>query len=122
MDSCIKVKRGVTSELCIACQHCCRYDMLMVPDLKGLELAYHKGHTVLWEPTLRRWHIVLKRNCQYITDEGCSIYRHKRKPQLCVSWTCHLPGSIQKIHPILVDAGQRICKQLFGGKINAGTR
>ena len=118
MDSSIKIKRGVTSELCIACQHCCRYEILTLATLDQLELAYHKGHDVLWEPTLQTWFLVLKNDCQHITKDGCSIYRNKRKPKLCRSWACHLPGRIQKIHPILVQAGQRICNQLFGGRIN----
>ena len=118
MDICFSTQKTPDSETCIACRVCCEYEALTLANYKQLELAYHKGHNVLYDPVLNTWYMLLSWKCPHISEDGCDIYDHPNKPELCSSWECPKAGKMVWRNKILLVAGQRICKQLFGEKIN----
>ncbi len=119
MDISFQVQKRVDEKTCLACRHCCDHEALTIGDYKQLELAYHKGHQVMWDPILGKWFMMLDWICPHLKENGCDIYNHLRKPILCSTWECHRPGKMIERTKILLVASERICKQLFGGRIDA---
>jgi hypothetical protein len=121
MDISFEVQKRADSETCLKCRHCCEKEVLTIKDYDQLELAYHKGHRVMWDPSLEKWYLVLDWVCPHLKEDGCDIYDDPRRPTLCSTWECHKPGKMLQRIDILLVASNRICKQLFGERIDATT-
>lgn len=119
MDISFQVQKRVDEETCLKCRFCCEHEVLTITNDDQLELAYRKGHKIIWDPLLNSWFLVLPYMCQYICKDGCTIYHHEKKAKLCRTWECHLPGKVLQINKILMSAAQKICKQKFGERIDA---
>jgi hypothetical protein len=76
-----------SQQLCILCQACCKY-ITVRADGEFKELAEVRGISI------KDGEALLHMPCQYLTEEGCSIYGTGKRAALCRAMKADLKNDI----------------------------